>query len=131
MNQYGLPPVPGSNNTAGYFVTWTVPVLVAAIDPDAEAKLDGLNQALVSGRYLEENQGVDGPALPVLASSASGMNEYAQTTLQQLAAPSAMPDMDDAWKSAQASAPGQTVATVRTTAQQAYSGVLNGLAGNL
>ena len=63
---------------------------------------------------------------PVLASSASGMNEYAQTTLQQLAAPSAMPDMDDAWKSAQASAPGQTVATVRTTAQQAYSGVLNG-----
>jgi putative ABC transport system permease protein len=129
VNQYDQPPVPGSPNTAGYYVTWTVPVLIAAIDPDAEAKLDGLNQALVSGRYLEENQGVNGPAVPVLASSASGMNEYAQTTLQQLAAPSAMPDMDDAWKSAQASAPGQTVATVRTTAQQAYSGVLNGPPG--
>jgi hypothetical protein len=88
--------------------------------------LDGLNHALVSGSYLTENEGASSPTLPVLASSASGMNDYAQTTLQRLAAPSAMPDMNAAWESAQASAPGQTVATVRTTAQQAYSGVLNG-----
>ena len=102
-------------------------MLIAAIDPDAEAKLDGLNKALVSGSYLTENEGDRGPTLPVLASSASGMNEYAQTTLQQLAAPSAMPDMNAAWASAQASAPGRTVATVRTTAQQAYNAVLKGL----
>ena len=102
-------------------------MLIAAIDPDAEAKLDGLNKALVSGSYLTENEGDRGPTLPVLASSASGMNEYAQTTLQQLAAPSAMPDMNAAWASAQASAPGRTVATVRTTAQQAYDAVLKGL----
>ena len=39
--------------------------------------------------YLKENAGVDGGVqLPVLASSASGMNEYAQTTVQQLTAPS-------------------------------------------
>jgi putative ABC transport system permease protein len=125
-NQYDMPPGPGSNTAAGYFVTWTVPVLIAAIDPDTEAKLDGLNKALVSGRYLTKNEGARSPTLPVLASSASGMNEYAQTTLQQLAAPSAMPDMNDAWESAQASAPGRTVATVRTTAQQAYSALLNG-----
>jgi putative ABC transport system permease protein len=112
---------------AGYYVTWTVPVLIAAIDPDAEAKLDGLNKALVSGRYLTENEGDRGPTFPVLASSASGMNESTQTTLQQLAAPSAMPDMNAAWASAQASAPGRTVATVRTTAQQAYDAVLEGL----
>jgi putative ABC transport system permease protein len=126
VNQNDMPPTPGSRTAAGYFVTWTVPVLIAAIDPDAEAKLDGLNKALVSGSYLTENEGARSPTLPVLASSASGMNEYAQTTLQQLAAPSAMPDMNDAWESAGASAPGRTVATVRTTAQQAYSGVLNG-----
>jgi putative ABC transport system permease protein len=127
VNGDGMPPIPGGHSgTAGYFVTWTIPVLIAAIDPAAEAKLDGLNQALVSGGYLTENEGARSPTLPVLASSASGMNDYAQTTLQQLAAPSAMPDMNDVWESAQASAPGRTVATVRTTAQQAYNGVLSG-----
>jgi putative ABC transport system permease protein len=127
VNQYDMPPpTPGSHNSAGYFVTWTVPVLIAAIDPDAEAKLDGLNKALVSGRYLTENESARSPTLPVLASSASGMNEYAQTTVAQLAAPSAMRDMNAAWEGAQASAPGRTVATGRTTAQQAYSALING-----
>jgi putative ABC transport system permease protein len=122
VNQYD---VPGSAHTeAGYYVTWNIPVLIAAIDPDAEAKLDGLNKALVSGRYLKENEGVTDVKIPVLASSSSGMDEYAQTTLQQLTAPSAMPDMDAAWASAQASVPGRTVATVRTTAQQVYGAVL-------
>jgi hypothetical protein len=126
VNQYDLPGVPHPG--AGYYVTWTIPVLIAAIDPNAEAELDGLNKAVVSGRYLKENTGViAGVQLPVLASSASGMNEYALTALQQLTAPSAMPDMNAAWASAQASAPGRTVTTVRTTAQQAYSAVLKGL----
>ena len=129
MNQrrYRRPPGGVNDTEAGYFVNWTVPVLIAAIDPDAEAELDGLNKAVVSGSYLTENEGGNGPTLPVLASSASGMSEYAQTTLQQLTAPSAMPDMNAAWASAQASAPGRTVATVRTTAQQAYTAVLKGL----
>jgi ABC-type antimicrobial peptide transport system permease subunit len=126
-NHYNMPGSGASGTEAGYWVTWTIPVLIAAIDPDAEAKLDGLNKALVSGSYLTENEGGTGPTLPVLASSASGMTEYAQTTLQQLTAPSVMPNMNAAWASAQASAPGRTVATVRTTAQQAYNGVLQGL----
>ncbi|HEY8044834.1 MAG TPA: FtsX-like permease family protein [Streptosporangiaceae bacterium] len=125
VNQYDLPGIP--HTEAGYYVTWTIPVLIAAIDPDAEARLDGLNKALVSGGYLKENEGGNGPTLPVLASSAGGMNEYAQTTLQQLTAPSVMPDMNAGWASAQAPAPGRTVATVRTTAQQAYNAVLKGL----
>ena len=33
---------------------WVIPVLIAAIDPAAEAKLDGLNRAVVSGHYLAE-----------------------------------------------------------------------------
>jgi hypothetical protein len=101
-------------------------VLIAAIDPDAEAKLDGLNQAVVSGGYLKENQGDSGPTFPVLASSDSGMNEYAQTTVQRLQAPPKMPDMNAAWVSAQGSDPGRTVAAERTDAQQAYTRVLEG-----
>jgi putative ABC transport system permease protein len=128
VNQYDYPGIPRPE--AGYYVLWTTPVLIAAIDPDAEAKLDGLSQALVSGRYLKENEsGRNAPGsvfVPVLASSASGMNEYAQTTVQKLAAPPAMPAMNAAWASAQASAPGAAVATVRTTAQQGYSAVLQG-----
>ncbi len=126
VNQYDEPADP--HPEAGYFIQWTIPVLIAAIDPGAEAKLDGLNKALVSGSYLKENEPQGSATLPVLASSASGMNEYAQTTLQQLTAPSATPVMDVSWASAQASAPGRTVATVRTTAQQAYSAVLRGIA---
>jgi putative ABC transport system permease protein len=130
VNRYDQPASPASagvsHTEAGYRVTWTIPVLIAAIDPDAEAELDGLNRALVSGGYLKENE-AGGVTVPVLASSASGMNEYAQTILQQLAAPSAMPDMNAAWESGQASAPGRTVATVRTTAQQAYNAVLKQL----
>jgi putative ABC transport system permease protein len=128
VNHNALPTSPGGvdDTAAGYFVEWTVPVLIAAVDPAAEAKLDGLNKAVVSGRYLTEHESGSGPLLPVLASSASGMSEYAQTTVQQLAAPAAKPDMNAAWKSGQASAPGRTVAAVRTTAQQAYNAVLKG-----
>jgi putative ABC transport system permease protein len=97
VNQYDQPPPPDGvvNYTeAGYYVTWTIPVLIAAIDPDAEAELDGLNKAVVSGDYLKENEAAAGFTMPVLASSSSGMNEYAQTTLQQLTAPSVMPAMN-------------------------------------
>lgn len=123
VNQYDFRGIRDAK--AGYYVEWGIPVLIAAIDPAAEARLDGLDKAVVSGSYLKENEGDSGPTFPVLASSASGMNEYAQTTLQQLTAPPAMPDMNAAWASAQASAPGRTVATARTTSQQAYNAVLN------
>ena len=128
VNHDGLPPGGGASSAeAGYWINWTIPVLIAAIDPAAEAELDGLNKVVVSGRYLTENESGRGPILPVLASSGSGMSEYAQTTLQQLAAPSVMPDMNANWASVQASVPGRTVATVHTTAQQAYNAVLKGL----
>jgi putative ABC transport system permease protein len=122
VNQYDVGLT--SSTQAGYFITWTIPVLIAAIDPRAEAELDGLNGALVSGTYLTENEDGSATQVPGLVSSASGMNEYAQTTLQRLATPTTTPDMNTSWESAQASAPGRTVATVRTTAQQAYNAVL-------
>ena len=65
---------------------WVIPVLIAAVDPAAEANLDGLNHAVVSGGYLTENKSRRGlagqqarPPFPVLASSSTGMDEYALT----------------------------------------------------
>jgi putative ABC transport system permease protein len=49
------------NGRAGFSVSWQFPMLIAAIDPQAEARLDGLNHALTSGRYLPENFGNANP----------------------------------------------------------------------
>ncbi len=125
----GLPGLAGASNArpgaAHYYVRWEVPLLIAAIDPVAEAKLDGLNHALVSGRYLGEKSGArtDSAGLtefPVLAASSPGMDEYAVTELQQLATPAAPPDMSVTWMAREATAPATTVATTRITAARAY-----------
>ena len=79
----------------GFGVDWQFPMLIAAIDPAAEARLDGLNHALTSGQYLPETYpgkygGVDyrpGGPFPVLATTDSGVGEYSVTQVQQLAAP--------------------------------------------
>jgi putative ABC transport system permease protein len=118
---------------AEYAADWVIPVLIAAVDPAAEAKLDGLSKALTSGRYLAENAGdtsagPDVTAFPVLAASTSGVGEYAQTQLQVLSSPGTAPDMTTAWMTREASAPGVTVAVRKTTAQQAYSKLLADLA---
>jgi putative ABC transport system permease protein len=122
--------VPAPQFVAG----WVIPVLIAAIDPAAEAKLDGLNHAVVSGHYLPEHSHVTTQGgesgFPVLASSASGMDEYAVTTLQRLGTPTTPPDMTVPWLTREASAPGQTLVTERTTAQQAYGQMLRFLGGN-
>jgi len=121
-----------TSGTAEFLANWVIPVLIAAVDPAAEAKLDGLNQALTSGQYLPENAH-DTPAgngavtFPVLAASTSGVGEYAESQLQALASPPAPPDMTTAWMTREASAPGQNVATEKTTAQQAYGALLASL----
>lgn len=133
----GTPVGPGNDITAqapGYNADWVIPLLVAAIDPQAEAKLDGLDHAVVSGRYLTEQASPathDGESeFPVLASAASGMDEYAITTLQRLGSPAAPPDMTVQWRQQEASARGQTLVTERSTAQQAYQRLLRDLASN-
>ena len=115
-----------------YDVPWVVPVLIAAIDPKAEAELDGLNHAVISGRYLTEGA-TDGRAVqgvstfPVLASSTIGMNEYARTELQVLAAPQAPPTMTTNWMTREATAPATTLAVRTTTATQAYRRLLSAM----
>jgi len=65
INGDGTPPGTRSdvdlNGHAGFSVSWQFPMLIAAIDPQAEARLDGLNHALTSGRYLPENFGNANP----------------------------------------------------------------------
>jgi putative ABC transport system permease protein len=115
-----------------YTAVWTVPVLIAAVDPVAEAKLDGLDHALVSGRYLAEDarDRPDGPVIdefPVLAASSPGMDETAVTQLQQLASPGSPPVISAPWLAREALVPGQTIAIQRSTVQQAYQQVLRTL----
>src|SRR6202046_1900067 len=113
----------------GYTVSWEVPVLIAAVDPVAEAKLDGLSRALVSGSYLAENSrdaasGDLGDAFPVLAASSTVTGETAETQLQQLSTPSSPPLMNARWLTREAAVAGRTLATTQTTAQPAYQELL-------
>jgi putative ABC transport system permease protein len=121
----------------GYAVSWAFPMLIAAIDPAAEAKLDGLNKAVVSGRYLSDH---DGPAyegatggestFPVLAADSSDVGEYAAIRVQRLADPGSPPALDPAAMREDAAVPGRTVADVTITAGQAYERLLSLLTGS-
>jgi putative ABC transport system permease protein len=121
----------------GVVVTWEFPMLVAAVDPAAEAKLDDLPHALTSGHYLAENagpgtissRGTRLTTFPVLAAAQSGVGEFSQTQVRRLADPSAPPVLDAATMSRDATAPGQPVLSVRISAQQAYQRLLAALSG--
>lgn len=126
----GLPGSEGAalarGGPASFTVDWEIPLLIAAIDPAAEARLDGLNHAVTSGHYLPEDArslstSSELTEFPVLVSSSSGLDEYALTRLQLLPTPAAPPSMNLAWVTDHATTPARTVTTVRTTAQQAYA----------
>jgi putative ABC transport system permease protein len=69
-------------------VTWSFPVLIAAIDPAAEEALDGLGGAVTSGHYLAEGQGsapVHGDlTVPVLASTVPFDGDVDDVSVDQL-----------------------------------------------
>jgi putative ABC transport system permease protein len=121
----------------GVVVTWEFPMLMAAVDPAAEARLDDLPRALTSGHYLAENAGpgtisASGTRLttfPVLASADSGIGEWSQTEVRRLTDPAGPPVLNAATMSRDAAAPGQPVLSVRITAQQAYQRLLAALSG--
>ncbi len=74
-------------------MAWSFPILIAAVDPAAEARLDGLNHAVISGRYLGERAGDKLPGhgaantFPVLAAATGGVDETAITRVQRLPQP--------------------------------------------
>jgi putative ABC transport system permease protein len=140
VNGQGAPPLtffyPDLHGHPGFGIGWQFPMLVAAVDPAAEARLDGLNHAVVSGQYLPENYdnyGLSGPgssyrqgyAVPVLAAADSGIGEYSVTQVQELAAPSAPPALDTATMRRDATVPGRTVLSRTITARQAYQYLLS------
>ena len=121
----------------GLPVVWKFPMLIAAVDPAAEAKLDDLPHALTSGHYLAENAApgtIDSGktslvTFPVLAAADSGIGEWSQTEVRRLADPSRPPTLNAATMSRDATAPGQPVLSVRISAQQAYRQLLADMTG--
>lgn len=71
---------------------WSFPVLMAAIDPSAEARLVGLNKAVVAGRYLRNSDsltsvsagGAPSSAIPVLSPTRSDADEQLDETVWRL-----------------------------------------------
>jgi len=121
----------------GFAITWSFPMLVAAIDPAAEAKLDGLNRAVISGHYLSEHEGpsFEGApggesTFPVLAADSSGVGEYAAVRVQRLPNPGRPPELDPTGMQADAAAAGGTVDEFKITAGQAYQQLLSLLTGS-
>lgn len=81
----------------GATVDWSFPFLLAAIDPTAEARLGGVDRAVVSGRYLRPG---DLPTVqsyarsghivvPVLVSTRPYMDDQDQVTVSRLSATNA------------------------------------------
>ena len=71
-------------------------MLIAAIDPVAEVKLDGLDHALSAPGKLPRREtpvtgvvsrGTQITHVPVLAAASSGIGEYSVTAVQRLAQP--------------------------------------------
>ena len=72
------------------YVTWSFPVLLAAVDPAAESELTGLDKTVTSGHYLGETAGPTShdnhTVVPILASTASFDSDLDHVTVGLLPA---------------------------------------------
>jgi putative ABC transport system permease protein len=121
---------PDLGNHPSFAVFWEFPMLIAAVDPVAEAKLDGLNHAVTSGRYLPETY-QSGYQFPVLAAAGSGVGESSVTQVQELASPSVPPVLNPATMRQDSTAAGRTVLSLTLTARQAYQYLLKQMGASL
>ena len=143
VNGDGAPGIlisPDLGNRPGFGVDWQFPMLIAAIDPAAEARLDGLNHAVTAGQYLPWNGYGTGPeasyfqrgvSFPVLAAADSGIGENSVTKLQELATPATPPQLNTATMHQDATVPGHTVLSTTITARQAYQYLLTRMRNQL
>jgi hypothetical protein len=112
------------SGTPGLDVGWSEPIVVAGIDPTAEAQLAHLDRCVVSGRYLRASDAPGTasslagpqPTIPVLVSDRSFIDETMQITTERAVDPAAVlhgaaPDVLTSW------AP---VATQTASANDAY-----------
>ena len=82
----------GLHSSPGDLVTFSFPMLLSAIDPVQEAKLVGLPQTIVAGKYLQETEGLGAPVadadgLPVIAASRTFLDESLSADVQRLTIP--------------------------------------------
>jgi hypothetical protein len=119
-------------------VKWSFPFLLAAIDPTAEAELDGVNRTIVSGRYLQAGdapsqqsyQGVSSITVPVVVSTRPYVDDSDQVTVRALsaAAAAAMPrdgTLGQVLRTIAAGGPGKVVARASFGIGQAYDQLLS------
>ena len=127
----------------GAVVEWSFPVLLAAIDPAAEAQLAGVDKAIDSGRYLSQADqpratAIDATSkrleLPVIAASKTVVDEQSDVSIQRL--PTSDADrigngLTEAQTNAMvAAATGPVVQRSTVTAQDAYNQFLTFLSQN-
>ncbi len=82
----------GLHSGPGDIVTINFPMMLSAVDPVQEAKLVGLPQTIVSGKYLAETEALQPPVsdfngLPVIAASRTFLDESLTANVQELAIP--------------------------------------------
>jgi hypothetical protein len=134
---------PFASGQAGALVPIYLPFVIAAIDPVQEAKLDGLDAAVVSGRYLESSDVPSYPlaayptyaSVPVLASSQPYADESVAATVQELPATAAQrfvqgsPLLGSDLAAFLAAQPGKSLGHVNIEPQQEQNALLDALAG--
>lgn len=122
-------------------VRWPVMVLVAAIDPAAEAELVGLDSAVTSGRYLSAadrpgpRSGSAGPGIPALMASRPFVDEQLAVSVERLGADATVAVPDRPWAdlvSRLDASPGETAGPpVRSTGGPAFAETSGSTALNL
>lgn len=125
----------------GFALYWPFPLLVAAVDPAAEARLAGVDRAVTAGRYLHageravRNSSADGTVttVPVIAANRTYSDDTAQVRVERLdgAALPAFAGSDPARLQRLAGkAPGTAVLNTRIGATAAYQQLLGQLSGD-
>jgi hypothetical protein len=97
VNGFPSPPFPRDRSYVGTSISAYFPIYITAIDPVQEAKLLGLDKAIVRGRYLRANEGLipytpvgshtKGNLVPVLASSRTSIDERLDLRVERLRIP--------------------------------------------
>lgn len=118
----------------GLTVSWPIPIVVAGIDPHAEAQLASLDRCVTTGRYLVpsdapaivETPTGGQPTIPVLVSTTSFLDESVRISIERAREPSAAlggaaPDALSGW------AP---VSEQTASAEEAYRAYLAALVGS-
>lgn len=113
---------------------WPMSLLLAAIDPEAEAALVGTDRAVVSGSYLRpggepiELEGTDNVRVPMLATDSPRLDEHVTARVERLTdPPPTLAAPKDELRQRLAAAPGAQLAAVQFDAGDGYQGILDRL----